>query len=418
VDLFALGIILYEMMTGVMPFDGDGVAVARANLHTQTPAMGTRVPGIDVDPLLEALVAKLLEKRPEDRPASAREVRNLLDLIETDRKQAAFLLGIKRVSVPVPATAMTAPATDTHAAAVAGAVDSTTLSAISEAAPPSPAPAISASTLHRESANRHPFGDPRPTGDGVPLERSSSLEVTSKNEAEWFEADGGQRITGDQPPQRPSRPSARDERDVSTDQLSPREPRTTAEIAAAAASRRRRVRFAGAAAMLFAIVAIIIVWRRGGDEAVTEHAPPVKLAVTEEPAPAPPAPEPTPTPTEPVATEEVIENAPSTVVAETTPTHARVASTVNRTAQQVTAPAPAPADEAPPPPPADVIEMYQRLGRRLKTIADRRDMAADDLWVRYRLVRIQDVYTSAAKRQTAVAILSGIQSELAKRFPE
>ncbi|CAN5914001.1 hypothetical protein BH11MYX2_BH11MYX2_25650 [soil metagenome] len=38
--------------------------------------------------------------------------------------------------------------------------------------------------------------------------------------------------------------------------------------------------------------------------------------------------------------------------------------------------------------------------------------------LRFRLVRIQDVYTSARKRQSAVAILTGIQSELAKRFPE
>jgi hypothetical protein len=140
------------------------------------------------------------------------------------------------------------------------------------------------------------------------------------------------------------------------------------------------------------------------------------MHVVDPPLPAPPAPEPTV-----VATEEIVETAPDTEPAVVeAPTHARVTTKANRTQQpqQVAAPAPAPTTEASPPPAADVIEMYQRLGRRLKTIADRRDMAADDLWVRYRLVRINDVYASAAKRQNAVAILSGIQTELARRFPE
>ncbi|HEY4179626.1 MAG TPA: serine/threonine-protein kinase [Kofleriaceae bacterium] len=413
IDLFALGIILYEMMTGVMPFDGDGVAVARANLHTQTPPMGVRVPGIDVDPLLEALVLKLLEKRPEDRPASAREVRNLLELIETDRKQAAFLLGVQRASTSTPTRALTDQPTNTNVATTtpAEAIDSTTI--------PSLGPVLAARDLHHESSNKHPFGDPRRTGDGVPLERISSVEKTSKTEAEWFEADGGQRISSERiskqtAPQR--RASKRDERDVPTDQLSPRDPRTTAEMVAAASRRRRAVRLAGAAAMLFALVALIIVWRRDRRTADTaDHNAPVAMRVVDEPAPAP-APAPAPPPV--VETEEIVDNAADNapVVAEA-PTHARVTTKANRI-QQVTAPAPAPITEASPPPAADVIEMYQRLGRRLKTIADRRDMAADDLWVRYRLVRIQDVYTSAAKRQNAVAILSGIQSELAKRFPE
>ena len=55
IDLFALGVMCFEMLTGRPPFDGDGVDVARANLLTDTPIMSVRVPGLEVDPLLEAL---------------------------------------------------------------------------------------------------------------------------------------------------------------------------------------------------------------------------------------------------------------------------------------------------------------------------------------------------------------------------
>jgi serine/threonine-protein kinase len=94
IDLFALGVIMYEMVTGKLPFDGDGVDVARANLTDPTPAMTVRAPKVDVDPLLEALVRRLLEKEPSARPQSAGEVRALLDLIERDRVAAAGQLGV------------------------------------------------------------------------------------------------------------------------------------------------------------------------------------------------------------------------------------------------------------------------------------------------------------------------------------
>jgi hypothetical protein len=43
-------------------------------------------------------------------------------------------------------------------------------------------------------------------------------------------------------------------------------------------------------------------------------------------------------------------------------------------------------------------------------------MSADDLWVRYRRVRIQDVMTSTTKRAEALAILMAIDREIGKRF--
>jgi serine/threonine-protein kinase len=95
IDLFALGVICFEMMTGKMPFDGDGVDVARSNLMYDPPAMAARVPFLNVDPLLEAFTRKLMARDRDDRFASAKAARAVLDLIATDRDAAARALGLE-----------------------------------------------------------------------------------------------------------------------------------------------------------------------------------------------------------------------------------------------------------------------------------------------------------------------------------
>jgi serine/threonine protein kinase len=94
VDLFALGVMCFEMLAGCAPFEGDGVDIARANLLSETPVMAVRVPGLVVDRMLEGLTRKLMMKSRDARPESARAVRELLDLIERDRRAAAAALGI------------------------------------------------------------------------------------------------------------------------------------------------------------------------------------------------------------------------------------------------------------------------------------------------------------------------------------
>src|SRR5262249_42422329 len=73
-DLYALGAVLYEMVTGRPPFLGDD-AVAIISQHINTPPVAPSWHNPEVPRALEALILRLLAKAPEDRPESAAAVR-------------------------------------------------------------------------------------------------------------------------------------------------------------------------------------------------------------------------------------------------------------------------------------------------------------------------------------------------------
>ncbi|MFI8092498.1 protein kinase [Streptomyces sp. NPDC086080] len=72
-DLYSLGCVLYELLTGAPPFAaGSQFLLYHRHAHDPVPPLDERRPGVPAG--LRELVEALLEKRPEDRPASATEV--------------------------------------------------------------------------------------------------------------------------------------------------------------------------------------------------------------------------------------------------------------------------------------------------------------------------------------------------------
>ncbi len=73
-DVYSLGVVLYEMITGRPPFTGDS-PVAVAYKHVQEPVPPPRSRNPDIPPALEAVVLKAMAKDTADRYASAEDLR-------------------------------------------------------------------------------------------------------------------------------------------------------------------------------------------------------------------------------------------------------------------------------------------------------------------------------------------------------
>ncbi|MGZ4592376.1 MAG: protein kinase domain-containing protein [Actinomycetes bacterium] len=90
-DIYSLGVVAYECLSGRRPFAGDTpVSVALAQVREEPPALG-----LDVSPEVSDLVMRMLAKDPEQRPASAGEL----------AEQARRLSRSAAAAAPVAATA-------------------------------------------------------------------------------------------------------------------------------------------------------------------------------------------------------------------------------------------------------------------------------------------------------------------------
>ena len=71
-DIFALGVVLYEMLTGTTPFNGDNLSAIMYQVLNAEPAPPSTV-NSRVPPAFDRIVRRALAKRPEDRYQTARE---------------------------------------------------------------------------------------------------------------------------------------------------------------------------------------------------------------------------------------------------------------------------------------------------------------------------------------------------------
>ncbi len=96
-DLFSLGVVLYEMATGRVPFDGPTEAVVFDQILNHDPP-----PAIEINPRLPTglirLIGKTLRKDPADRPASAAEIKEQLEEIQRAPGSLDSILPAEHVS--------------------------------------------------------------------------------------------------------------------------------------------------------------------------------------------------------------------------------------------------------------------------------------------------------------------------------
>lgn len=82
-DIYMLGCMLFEMVTGKAPYDGPG-AIDMIIQHTTSPIPSPAAIVPDLPPAMDALIRKMLGKEPDDRPASMLAIDQALEAIQAD----------------------------------------------------------------------------------------------------------------------------------------------------------------------------------------------------------------------------------------------------------------------------------------------------------------------------------------------
>jgi eukaryotic-like serine/threonine-protein kinase len=130
-DLYSLGVVLYELLTGKTPFEGE-TPVEIAMKHLSNPPRPPSKLREDVPRELDMVVLRALAKNPDDRYQSA-------DQMEADLERVARGASVSAATVDTATQVMSRPAT---AAAVAGSATAATMIASPPSAAAAPPPAM------------------------------------------------------------------------------------------------------------------------------------------------------------------------------------------------------------------------------------------------------------------------------------
>lgn len=121
-DIFSLGVVLYETLTGLAPFEADSISsIMYQTVHAAEDKPSNVNPNLDPD--LDALVAKALAKSPDDRFDTMKAfARKLREIIRARAGASEFSLAQLRTSPGMPAALSTAQ-TDTGTPAISFDID-------------------------------------------------------------------------------------------------------------------------------------------------------------------------------------------------------------------------------------------------------------------------------------------------------
>jgi serine/threonine-protein kinase len=101
-DLYSLGCVLFEMLTGRTPFEGDLAALSYAHTHTPAPRVRSINPAVPA--AMDELVAAMLEKDPVRRPQTGEEVQRSLaaSMRHDDVAPTALMERVQLPPTPMP----------------------------------------------------------------------------------------------------------------------------------------------------------------------------------------------------------------------------------------------------------------------------------------------------------------------------
>jgi serine/threonine protein kinase len=98
-DLYCLGVVLYEMLTGKAPFHSKTpLGYASKHLAEAPPPFARVAPEADIPAELESVVMKALQKKRQDRWASAREFARALEPLRGDQRMGTMRLRLESIS--------------------------------------------------------------------------------------------------------------------------------------------------------------------------------------------------------------------------------------------------------------------------------------------------------------------------------
>jgi len=184
-DIYSVGVILYELLTGTVPFVADSFMGILAR-HVQDQALDPRqaAPSRTIPDSVASLAMRLLAKQPEDRPSAAALAAELRELIARERTQLAAV----RVGL---ASSVAGPGVDTQI------FDDPSAAGIAERE--TVAPGTSSVTPPVSSSATVELGAPSVEGDPSATERGRSATAIGHASAAMSASTGAVELGGAAP---------------------------------------------------------------------------------------------------------------------------------------------------------------------------------------------------------------------------